>query len=358
MPYLDVSERLRQAIEHAARQKPTQVTLRQLYEYARVADEPAILSACRWLQREMSIRLARKIIELEAFPPRLSNTTGMALVRAWYIQSFEEMTSQPPVESTADEERFRDLITAIKARHRNQAAVMARGIQEYMARENMSLLPDDLQTMLDSFYVSRIGIRVLLGHFADMRLHREGWYGIICAKTFPREVAETAAQNAATLCRQSYGDPPEVRILGLRDLSFRYIPSHLGHVLFELLKNSFRATIEHHLHQGRSGPLPPVTIVIAGGNEDVAIRISDEGGGIPRSGLDRIWSYSYTTARQQPGPYGGDQTVMAGYGYGLPISRLYARYFGGDLRLMSLEGYGTDAYLHLSRLGNLQESVR
>ena len=43
--------------------------------------------------------------------------------------------------------------------------------------------------------------------------------------------------------------------------------------------------------------------------------------------------------------------------YGLPISRLYARYFGGDLQIISMEGYGTDAYLHLNRLGNVQEPL-
>lgn len=31
--------------------------------------------------------------------------------------------------------------------------------------------------------------------------------------------------------------------------------------------------------------------------------------------------------------------VLAGYGYGLPISRLYARYFGGDLQIISMEGW-------------------
>ena len=38
---------------------------------------------------------------------------------------------------------------------------------------------------------------------------------------------------------------------------------------------------------------------------------------------------------------------LAGYGYGLPLSRLYARYFHGDLILNSYEGYGTDTVLFM-----------
>ena len=43
--------------------------------------------------------------------------------------------------------------------------------------------------------------------------------------------------------------------------------------------------------------------------------------------------------------------------YGLPISRSYARYFGGDLSIVSMEGYGTDAFVHLSRLGHHSEPL-
>ena len=89
--------------------------------------------------------------------------------------------------------------------------------------------------------------------------------------------------------------------------------------------------------------------------------ISDEGGGIPRSEMPMIWSYMYTTAENPiyPNPDGemDNRIPMAGYGYGLPLTRLYARYFGGDLILISMEGYGTDAYLHLSRLSDSDEPL-
>ena len=79
---------------------------------------------------------------------------------------------------------------------------------------------------------------------------------------------------------------------------------------------------------------------------DLFSQIADQGGGIPRSKLDLLFQYMYSTA---PKPSRSEivSAPLAGYGYGLPLSRLYARYFQGDIVLNSFEGYGTDAIIYL-----------
>lgn len=137
------------------------------------------------------------------------------------------------------------------------------------------------------------------------------------------------------------------------------------YILLELLKNSMRATVDHH---GVDADFPPIRVIIADGddNEDVVIKVSDEGGGIPRSNMKKIWSYLFTTADPaiQEGMVSVNPTddhaidsPLAGLGYGLPISRSYCRYFGGDLSIMSMEGHGTDAFVYLRRLGDTREPV-
>lgn len=78
----------------------------------------------------------------------------------------------------------------------------------------------------------------------------------------------------------------------------------------------------------------------------LSFQMSDRGGGIPRSQMDNLFKYMYSTA-PQPSKSDAHTVPLAGYGYGLPLSRLYARYFHGDLVLLSCEGYGTDAIVYL-----------
>ena len=155
-------------------------------------------------------------------------------------------------------------------------------------------------------------------------------------------------------------------------ICFSYVPVHLEYILTEILKNSFRATVEQHTRIQRAGPLslPPVVIRISpppecredtskAGSAFLSIRIRDQGGGVLPSNMARIFSYAFTTAVRGEtesgdtgGPYaaqhvGGSAAVsegdtslfseitgkglqtglgtIAGLGYGLPMSRLYAK---------------------------------
>ena len=202
---------------------------------------------------------------------------------------------------------------------------------------------------------------MLIGqHIALHEPPKPAHIGLVCTKCSPWQVAQDAINDARSICLREYGAAPDVSIYGDPAFAFAYVPSHLHHMVFELVKNSLRA-VQDRFEDAEEEP-PPIRLVVAEGGEDVTIKVSDEGGGIPRSGLPRIWSYLYSTAKSpvvlDDGVVeSGGPNVLAGYGYGLPISRLYARYFGGDLQIISMEGYGTDAYLHLNRLGNVQEPL-
>ncbi|GMH53596.1 hypothetical protein TrRE_jg9207 [Triparma retinervis] len=227
---------------------------------------------------------------------------------------------------------------------------------------------EEMQNMhdfLDNFYMSRIGIRMLIGQYLSLRQPPMNDYiGMICSETSPAKIVQQAVDDATFMCTRKYGDAPSVVVHGASNLNFSYVPTHIHYIMLELIKNSMRATVEWH---GIDEDYPPIKVIISDGeeNEDVVIKVSDEGGGIKRSHMKRVWSYLFTTA--DPAVQEGmvafenvDHSIdspLAGLGYGLPISRAYARFWGGDLSVMSMEGYGTDVFLHLSRLGDSREPL-
>ena len=326
--------------------------------------ERQLLVSAQFLHKELPVRLAHRVAELENLPFGLSAKGPVQHVRDWYVESFQELRAFPPVKDMASEEQFTALIRRIMTRHNNVVPRIARGVHELRAELDAAgsldirALPE-IHQFLDGFYMSRIGIRMLIGqHVALHAPPRDGFIGMICTQVSPRNVAEDAIGDARSICLRQYGDAPEVEVFGDPKFTFAYVPGHLHQMIFELVKNSLRAV--HDRWEGREGEPPSIRLVIAEGAEDITIKLSDEGGGIARSGLPRIWTYLYSTAKSPLPDVEHDAegpAVLAGYGYGLPLSRLYARYFGGDLQIISMEGYGTDAYLHLNRLGNVQEPL-
>lgn len=89
---------------------------------------------------------------------------------------------------------------------------------------------------------------------------------------------------------------------------------------------------QHYVDDSHLVELPPVKVVIVLADNDLSIKISDEGGGIPLLRQGDLFDYFFTTALIDPFSNQDEVATMnmnhaplAGYGYGLPISRLYAR---------------------------------
>lgn len=80
-------------------------------------------------------------------------------------------------------------------------------------------LMESTHAFLDRFYISRIGIRVLIGQYLSLRQPPvENYVGIICSKTSPYEIVKRAIDDAAFMCTRKYGDAPEVIITGRLDM--------------------------------------------------------------------------------------------------------------------------------------------
>ncbi|XP_064934788.1 pyruvate dehydrogenase (acetyl-transferring) kinase, mitochondrial isoform X1 [Musa acuminata AAA Group] len=342
-----VPKALAEEVRRWGAMKRNGVSLRYMMEFGARPTPTNLLLSAQFLHKELSARIARRAIELESLPLGLSGKPAVLKVRDWYLDSFRDLRSFPKIKDPHDELSFTQLIKMIKLRHNNVVPAMALGVQQLKRDMNRKLVPKELEEIhqfLDRFYMSRIGIRMLIGQ--HVALHdpdpEPGCVGQINTKLSPMQVARTASEDARSICFREYGSAPEVDIYGDPNFTFPYVPSHLHLMLFELVKNSLRAVQERFMDSDKDAP--PVRIIVADGIEDVTIKISDEGGGIPRSGLAKIFTYVYSTAKNPlDEDYCGvsNGVTMAGYGYGLPISRLYARYFGGDLQIISMEGYGS-----------------
>lgn len=94
-------------------------------------------------------------------------------VRDWYVDSFKDLRSFPEIQDAADERKFTDLINQVKMRHNDVMPTMAMGIQELKEdlgrKVGLNELPE-IHSFLDRFYMSRIGIRMLIGIFSILVL--------------------------------------------------------------------------------------------------------------------------------------------------------------------------------------------
>lgn len=228
-------------------------------------------------------------------------------------------------------------------------------------------------------------------HFPEKKSESE-FVGEVLLRCNARDIIQASGKLAQELSRTATNSDsavPEIKISGHLEATFPYIQSHLEYLIGELLRNSILAVMEKN--RGSAAMPPPIEVLICEAPQHVVIRISDQGGGMPRDILPYLWSFNKgprnaarlrnlekvptmaATINELQGvrdshilPQMSRDSSLSSLssrppglrlGMGLPMSRVYAEYWAGSLELHSLEGHGVDAFLQISKLGNQNEQI-
>mmetsp|Transcript_12180 Transcript_12180/g.32155 ORF Transcript_12180/g.32155 Transcript_12180/m.32155 type:complete len:400 (-) Transcript_12180:51-1250(-) len=345
------------------------------------------------LHDTLKVGLARCAMRLSCMPFGFCHATSIRRVTAAYVQNFRqvlEFEHQKGVKGLTSQE-YHDLTQSIFNGHRGTMLDVAKGVFEFnedlnkLFGQNLELadirqdLPviRDIESSLDEFFTNRLTLRLLISHVSTLN-QKDGkpdddMVGVVNTNTQPITILSRAYSAARFMCLRDFQMAPELLVNGelheeyiLRDVAtqqhFPYVHTHLFYIFLELVKNAARATIERaqmeaaNCPQGRKPLLPAIQIIVpeeqAMWDKARSVKLADRGTGMNREVLSKAFCYFFSSVKARPTVADEvsdfDRRVpLAGFGFGLPISRVMARYFSGDIDLNSIPGKGTDVYVYL-----------
>ena len=338
-------------VKEYANKSLTPLKLKYIYDFG---NQNKVKEQASFLHQELPIRLAKRVVQLEKLPSNITKLESLQRIHELYINSFERILDHSKIDSSQNIDSFAELLGDIKNKHSNIELDLSDSIVNYRFKYPEEYNNDccTIDTVLDDFYMSRIGIRFLIGQHLNTFENdtHDRFVGIIDKKCNPHNLIQDSIKQLKNTYLLSNFDNLEFEIKGNKDLEFMHIPSHLHYIIFELLKNSAKAIIDDNFKN------PKISIFIEKGEEDILIKISDEGIGIKRELNDYIFSYLYTSTINNSDNSYDNKPILSGFAHGLGLSRLYSRYLGGDLKIISTDGIGTDNYIFIKAI-NSDENI-
>lgn len=149
-----------------------------------------------FLHRELPVRFARGVDQLDSLA-LMRDIPAVRTVRGMYATSFHDIRYAARPESKECEPAFVHLLQHVQERHADESILMAKGIYDLrtrLRREGQTIEGEAhamLHRYLDMFYLKRIALRILIGHY--IALHNEmrpNYVGIVCQKTDVKRVVE------------------------------------------------------------------------------------------------------------------------------------------------------------------------
>lgn len=338
---------------------------------------------------------------MQKLPYVVVTNPRLSLVYELYYKAFESFRRVTEIRSLEDNDAYCKIISANLREHLAVIPNVTMGVVECQGL----VAPDVMDRFINTMLRARISRRVIAEqHLALTETFNSPWHfpqarseadfvGEVFLKCKAKDIIQQCGKMAQDLVREASATNqtiPEINVRGHLDATFPYILSHLEYIIGELLRNSLQALMERN--KGSAEPPPPIEVLICEAPQHVIIRISDQGGGIPRDLLPYLWSFSkgprsesrlqnlkqvptmsattqelQNSLLEQKGDKDRPRDSSLGsltsrppqlrLGMGLPMSKVFAEYWAGSLELHSLEGYGVDAFLQISKLGNQNEQV-
>ena len=338
---------------------------------------------------------------MQKLPYVVVTNPHLSLVYELYFKAFESFRRVAEIKTLDDNDEYCKVISTNLKEHLAIIPQLTMGVVECQGLVRPEVMDNFINTMLRA----RISRRVIAEqHLALTETFNSPWHfpqarseadfvGEVFLKCNAKDIVQSCGKMAQDLVREACAGNcpvPEIHVRGHLGATFPYILSHLEYIVGELLRNSLQALIERY--QGTSTIPPPIEVLICEAPQHIIIRISDQGGGVPREILPFLWSFGkgprsesrLQNLKQVPTMAATMQELQTPrnmrlgrtdllpdsslgsltsrppqlrLGMGLPMSKVFAEYWAGNLELHSLEGYGVDAFLQISKLGNQNEQV-
>lgn len=199
--------------------KQSAVSIRTMLNFGEAADTPenyecALLTSAQFLHRELPVRLAHRLVELSCLPHGLAQQKSIKLIANFYERSYRELKQFPIPSNLQEEAEFTALLSRIYERHSSTIVTASRGILEFkksLSNEGEdqvypqappSVIEEDIQRWLDIFFMSRMGIRLLISQHIALHQPREGFVGIIQKDCTISDVVRSAVEDCKIVCER------------------------------------------------------------------------------------------------------------------------------------------------------------
>lgn len=346
------------------------------------------------LHETLKVGLARNAVRLSEMPFGFCNAPSVRRVTATYVQNFQqvmEFEHQKGISGIISQD-YAELTKGIFNQHRGTMMDVAKGVFEYYEDLSQMFGPDlelaevreDLsqirciESALDEFFTNRLTLRLLISHVHSLDSGKssggsEDMVGVVNVNTQPIQILARAYSSARFMCMRDYKVAPDLLVNGVnhdeyilqeaaQHQKFAYVHTQLFYIFLELVKNAAKASVERALNDagGNCDPekleLPSLRVIVPEEqglwDQERSVKLADRGTGMNRTTLSKAFCYFFSSVKSKPTVaeelIDFDRRVpLAGFGFGLPISRVMARYFAGDIDLNSIPGKGTDVYIYL-----------